>query len=136
MDVGADIRRIGFRRWYERQLVYSHAYLVGALFGLILLLAGYESLDHLRGTPMYFVAIFLGAAGAGIVMVISWRRFTTLLERAERFAGAAACPQCRAWGAFDVIAAERVSDDDPPESGRPHWLRVKCRKCGTDWRVG
>jgi hypothetical protein len=136
MDVSGDIRRIGFRRWYERQLVYSHAYLVGALFGLILLLAGYEALDYLRGTPMYYLAIFLAAAGAGIVMLISWRRFTTLLERAERFAGTAECPQCRAWGSIDVIAAERVNDDEPLEAGRPHWLRVKCRKCGTDWRMG
>jgi ribosomal protein S27E len=35
-----------------------------------------------------------------------------------------------------VIGAEAASDDDPVEAGRPHWIRVKCRKCGHDWRLG
>jgi hypothetical protein len=136
MQVSAEIRRLGFRRWYERQLIYSHAYLVAAFLGLILLLAGYESLDALRGTPLYYAIIVVGAAGAGTLMLVAWRRFSVLLARAELFAESAACPQCQAWGKFDVIAAERSTEDDPPEAGRPHWLRVKCRKCGADWKIG
>ncbi len=46
MQVGKDIARLGFRRWYERQLVESHAYLVAAFLALILLLAGFESLER------------------------------------------------------------------------------------------
>ena len=136
MKLAADIRRLGFRRWYERQLIESHAYLVAAFLCLILLLAGIESLDHLRRTPMFYVAVVLGAGAAGTVMYVAWRRFLTVLQRAEVFAGGAECPRCKAWGKFEVIGAEAASEDDPVEAGRPHWLRVKCRKCGNDWRLG
>jgi hypothetical protein len=136
MQVADDIRRLGFRRWYERQLIESHAYLLTAFLALILLLAGIESLGHLKGSPLFYVAVVLAAGGAGTLMYVTWRRFITLLQRAELFAGGADCPQCKAWGRFDVIGAEAASDDDPVEAGRPHWIRVKCRRCGNDWRLG
>ncbi len=40
-------------------------------------------------------------------MVVAWRRFATLLARAEHFGEAATCPQCKAWGKFKVLAQER-----------------------------
>lgn len=136
MKVAEDIRRLGFRRWYERQLIESHAYLVTAFLALILLLAGIESLDYLKRSLLFYGVVIVAAAAAGTLMFIAWRRFITLLQRAELFAAGAECPQCKAWGAFEVIGAEAASDDDPVEAGRPHWIRVKCRKCGHDWRLG
>jgi hypothetical protein len=135
-DISEEIRRRGFRRWYERQLIESHAYLVTAFLSLILLLAGFEAMDALRGSPAYYVAVVGVAAAAGVVMWVAWQRFTVLLARAELFAESAGCPRCQAWGKFDVLAAEPVSADDPPEAGRPHWVRVRCRKCGEQWRLG
>jgi hypothetical protein len=134
--IGEEISRRGFRRWYERQLIESHAYLVTAFLALILLLAGFEAMDTLRGSPVYYLSVVGVAAGAGVLMWVAWQRFIVLLARAELFAEAAGCPRCQAWGKFDVLAAEAVSTDDPPEAGRPHWLRVRCRKCGEDWRLG
>lgn len=134
--IGEEIRRRGFRRWYERQLIESHAYLVTAFLALILLLAGFEAMGELRGSPVYYAAIVGIAAGAGVLMWVAWQRFSVLLARAELFAESAACPRCRAWGKFEVLAAEAVADDDPPEAGRPHWLRVRCKRCGEQWRVG
>ena len=136
MKIAEDIRRLGFRRWYERQLIESHAYLVTAFLALILLLAGIESLDYLRRSPLFYVVVIVGAGAAGTLMVVTWRRFIALLNRAEQFAGSAECPQCKAWGRFEVIGAEDVGEDDPVEAGRPHWIRVKCRQCGEDWRLG
>lgn len=135
-DIGEQIRRRGFRRWYERQLVESHAYLVTAFLSLILLLAGYEAMGELRGSPLYYAAIVAIAAAAGTLMWVSWQRFNALLARAELFANGAACPRCQRWGAFEVLATEAVAADDPPEAGRPHWLRVRCRHCGEQWRIG
>ncbi len=135
-DIGEDIRRRGFRRWYERQLIESHAYLLTAFLSLILLLAGFEAMDALRGSPAYYVAVVAVAAAAGTLMWVAWKRFTVLLARAELFAESASCPRCRAWGKFEVLAAEPESADDPPEAGRPHWLRVRCRRCGEQWRLG
>ena len=135
-DISEEIRRRGFRRWYERQLIESHAYLVTAFLSLILLLAGFEAMDALRGSPAYYVAVVGVAAAAGVGMWVAWRRFTVLLARAELFAESAGCPRCQAWGKFDVLTAETVGADDPPEAGRPHWVRVRCRKCGEQWRLG
>ncbi len=136
MSAANDIRRLGFRRWYERQLIESHVYLVAAFLALILLLAGIETLDTLRRSPLFYLIIIAAAAAAGLLCFVAWRRFNVLLARAELFAGNAQCARCNAWGRFEVIAEERSSDDDPPEACRPHWLRVKCRQCGNDWRLG
>jgi hypothetical protein len=135
-DVGEEIRRRGFRRWYERQLIESHAYLVTAFLALILLLSGFEAMRELRGSPVYYLVIVGVAAAAGMLVWVGWRRFTVLLARAELFAESASCPRCAAWGKFEVLAAEAAGADDPPESGRPHWLRVRCRKCSEQWRLG
>jgi len=136
MKIAQDISRIGFRRWYERQLIESHAYLLGAFLLLILLLSGIEALDFARRSPVFYLIIAAVAAGAGTGTFIAWRRFTVLLARAELFASSAECPKCRAWGKFKVLGSEEVSIDDPPEAGRPHWVKVRCSKCGADWRLG
>lgn len=136
MNIADDIRRLGFRRWYERQLIESHAYLVTAFLALIVLLAGIESLDFLRRSPLFYLTVIVLAAAAGTLMWIAWRRFITLLQRAEVFAGGAECPQCKAWGRFEVVGAEAAPEDQPVEAGLPHWVSVKCRKCGNGWRLG
>jgi hypothetical protein len=136
MKVANDIRRLGFRRWYERQLIESHAYLVAAFFGLIMLLSGIEVLDFARRSPVFYLLAVVVAAAAGTGMFIAWKRFTVLLGRAEQFASSAECPSCHVWGKFSVLAAEVEAVDDPPEAGRPRWMRVKCSKCGTDWKLG
>ena len=136
MKVANDISRLGFRRWYERQLIESHVYLVGAFFGLILLLSGIEVLDIARRTPLFYLVIIVIAAAAGTGMLVAWKRFTVLLARAEQFASSAECPTCKAWGKFSVLSADSEPIDDPPEAGRPHWVRVKCSQCGSDWKLG
>ena len=135
MRVTEYIHRYGFRRWYERQLVESHAYLALAFVALILLLAGFEVLGDIAGGARYLF-VLLAAALGGLLMVVAWRRFTALLARAEHFAEAATCPQCKAWGKFHVLGQEMEPDEAPPEAGRPHWLRVRCAKCEHEWRLG
>lgn len=136
MTLGDDIRRLGFRRWYERQLIESHAYLVTAFLALILLLAGIEGMEFARRSPLFYAGVLATAAAAGVLTYVCWRRFNVLLARAERFAESAACPRCKAWGKFRVIAAEPSAADDPPEAGRPHWVQVRCNECGEVWRLG
>ena len=46
MQVTRYIERHGFRRWYERQLIESHAYLALGFVALILLLSGLELLSE------------------------------------------------------------------------------------------
>ena len=135
MRVTDYIHRHGFKRWYERQLIESHAYLALAFLALILLLSGIEVLGEAQRGTLHLGLLLAGAIG-GTLMLVAWRRFTVLLARAEQFAAAAGCPQCAAWGQFKVLGEERAAEDDPPEAGRPHWLRVRCVKCGNLWRLG
>lgn len=135
MQVAEYISRHGFRRWYERQLVESHAYLALAFVAMILLLAGLELLGE-SGSSLRYLAVLLAAALGGTLMLIAWRRFNTLLARAEQFAEGATCAQCKSWGKFRVLGQESTLEDDPPEAGRPHWLRVRCTQCNHEWKLG
>jgi hypothetical protein len=134
MRVAEYVHRHGFRRWYERQLIESHAYLALAFVALILLLSGIEVLGETKGGQ--YAGVLSAAALGGVLMIVAWRRFTVLLARAEQFAEGATCPHCTAWGKFRVVGQERATEDDPPEAGRPHWLRVRCSQCGHEWRLG
>jgi hypothetical protein len=129
------IQRFGFRRWYERQLIESHAYLALAFIALILMLAGAEVMGDMKSGTGYLTILLVAALG-GVLMVVAWRRFTALLARAELFAESATCPRCGAWGKFRVLTQESTTGDDPPEAGHPRWLRVCCASCGNEWRIG
>ena len=134
MHVNEYIHRHGFKRWYERQLIESYAYLALGFFALILLLSGAEMMASAKSGTGY-VAILLVASFGGVLTLVAWRRFRVLLGRAEHFAEAATCPGCQLWGKFRVVRQEAEDDDDPPESGRPRWLRVRCSKCAREWRI-
>jgi hypothetical protein len=129
------IQRFGFRRWYERQLIESHGYLALGFLALILMLSGAEVLSDMKSGEGYVTTLLVAAAG-GLLLLVSWKRFKVLLARAERFAEGAECPACKTWGKFRVLGQEATPDDDPPEAGRPGWLRVCCTKCGGEWKIG
>ena len=134
MQVTQYIERHGFRRWYERQLIESHAYLALGFVALIVMLSGMELLRDAQTGMRYLIVLSTAAAG-GTLVLVAWRRFGALLGRAEHFAEAATCPQCKLWGKFKVVAQEPSSVDDPPEAGRPHWLSVRCNQCGNQWKL-
>lgn len=125
------IRKLGFKRWYERTLIASHAYLVVSLFGLILLFGGIETVFiRASGTSMMWgvmVSLFGGfLASAGI------RRYLHMLFLAIGISAHATCPQCAVYAAFN-IKASGLSDADPES---PIWMRVRCRKCDHEWTIG
>ncbi len=132
MQVNEYIHRFGFRRWYERQLIESHAYLALGFVALILLLAGVETMGQLTSAVDY-ILVLMAAAGGGVLLLVAWRRFGVILKRAEQFAETATCPGCGVWGKFVVLRQEVEQAEDPPEAGRPHWLKVRCSKCNQEW---
>jgi hypothetical protein len=77
-----------------------------------------------------YLFVLLAAAAGGLLMVVAWRRFIALLKRAEQFAEAATCPQCKAWGKFRVLG-QTEPEEAPPEAGQPHWSQVRCTKANT-----
>lgn len=138
MDPSASIRKIGFRKWYERQLIDCHLALVTCFLSGIVVAALLESVNVLE--PGWRPITMLGFVFLGVVVGWqSWRRYITVLERAERYGQRSTCPSCNTYARFDVLATGL--DRDPGEVAvavaplQAAWLRVKCRKCGTSWRM-
>ena len=123
------IRKLGFRRWFERQLIESHVYLVTCILCLIVVLAALERLSTPSGT---FERVLISAlmVCAGSVGLVSLERYRSMLFRALHLSGRSNCEKCGAYAKFHVIDSARA---DSPATIRDCWMKVKCRKCGHQW---
>ena len=119
MEPASSIARLGFRRWYERQLFESFAWLTtcllcGVAFAAVLEfvgLGGSGARPWITLVLLYFI---------GLIAITAFRTFWSLLTRAQGFADRATCPGCRAYGLLEVTAdSERIP--------------VRCRRCGEQW---
>jgi ribosomal protein S27E len=138
MDPTASIRKYGFRKWYERQLIGSHAALVTCLLCGLTLAALIEqvSLIKLDMTSLSLLGVALGAIVLG---GISWRHYITVLERAERYGESSTCPECKTYARFEILATGLDEVPGPAAASvaplEAAWLRVRCRTCGAAWRM-
>lgn len=119
--LAAGVRRLGFRKWYERELLSSHAHMVLCVLAVIGLLGSLEAmrLASLAGKVMNVAAILACAAIAGWAL----RRYFFLLTRAEDIANQANCDACGTYGRFKVVG-------DTPGS-----TRVCCTRCAHQWTI-
>ncbi|MFO1362247.1 MAG: hypothetical protein U1F45_07175 [Burkholderiales bacterium] len=136
MDLVDSIRTRGFRKWYERQLVEGHLYLVTCFLCMILVAACAEQLDF--RAPGAAAAIAL-VVGGGILGLYSWQRYQAIMTVAECYGGHSTCAQCGAYARFEVLD---WGDPPPaaPSGAQPAaavgpWLKVRCRKCGNGWTM-
>lgn len=138
MDPVNAIRRLGFRKWYDRQLIDSHMCLITCLLCGITIAALMEEIRFYdfgaRGFGLIGVAV-----GSVVLGWLSWRRYITVLGRAELYGQRSTCEGCQAYGRFDVI---RTGMDREPGAVAQQvapleaaWMDVKCRKCGKTWRM-
>jgi hypothetical protein len=114
-------KSIGFRKWYERQLLSSHAHMVLAFLSVIALIGSMEAFRTAEGdTQLANVMFVLVCAAIG-----AWalRRYLFLLLRAEQAANQASCPDCGDYGRFRVVG----------QRPRLQEIDVRCRKCSRDW---
>jgi hypothetical protein len=130
------IRKLGFRRWYERQLIESHAWLVTGLLSLILAIACFEEFS-VRGPVVKALLMVAVIAGAGVLCLAAFRRYQFMLVRAERLAEQSTCGECGVYGRLRLIAS-RLAAAVPDVDGREpdEELTVECRKCGHQWTMG
>ena len=77
------IRRKGFRKWYERQLIDSHLSFTTCLLCGLTVAACLESLSF-RDFGTKGAILLAVVAGCVALGAYSWRRYHTVLERAER----------------------------------------------------
>ena len=129
------IRTQGFRRWYERQLLECHAWLLTWFLGLILLVSGIEISGYDRNSA--FVGAFLILTGL-LITLYSWKRYRVMLKDAERLGEQAVCPKCKAYSRFQILSFDSRSlagklDEDREFTGQEILLNAQCRTCGTQW---
>ena len=130
-----ELARLKFRRWYERQLVIGHAWMVTGFLCLILLTIGIEMLADNTTTAapvgivkdpldriIGFVLIVVGAA----VCMVSWLRYQRLIAFAEKVAGQAQCPECLKIGCTPADASAPLTGQE---------MIAKCRFCQHRWPV-
>jgi len=122
MNVADGLRKHGFRRWYERQLIESHLYLVTFLLAIIMTASGFELLAAKTTAFDLLFDTTLIVSGLAIAWY-AWRRYSLLMMVAEHVGGQAFCPQCGNYG-FKL---------EPGRSRRP--LAAYCRKCSARWDI-
>lgn len=122
MKLAEGIRKHGFRKWYERELLQSHAMLALCFLCLIGIFAAFEAASGVQSVADrafdVFTILLCGAVG-----VWSLRRYLFLLSHAEAVANQADCPHCREYARFKLMA----------ENGEA--LRVRCKKCEHEWQI-
>ena len=104
MELSEGIRKIGFRRWYERQLIESHLYLISGFLCLIMVLASLEEFN-LR-TPAWETAMRFAAMMAGAAICL-WtvRRYLVMLAVAEHVAERSVCEKCATYRGLELSGA-------------------------------
>jgi hypothetical protein len=140
MEPADSIRKLGFRRWYERQLIEGHVYLVTCVLAMVVIAASLEEFSFRSPGLKPFLLMGLGFGGV-VLSLAAFKRYRLIMTRAERYGDRSTCAQCKAYSRFDVIAsgtdgAVRASDASPDDDAPPEaWLRVRCRKCGNEWTM-
>jgi ABC-type nickel/cobalt efflux system permease component RcnA len=124
MKLAEGIRKHGFRKWYERQLLRSHAFLVLLLVCMLGIFVAMEAATRFRSWSDQFadVASLLLCVGVGLW---SLRRYLSLLLRAESAAHQADCAGCKTYGRLTLLQSDASGDS----------VQVQCRKCGEVWRI-
>ena len=117
------ITKVGFRKWYERELLSSHAHMILAFLSVIALIASMEAFRE--GSINDKLADVLFVIVCAIVGLWALRRYLFLLMRAEVIANQAVCPECGEYGRFTVVAENRGGSE----------TQVCCRKCTRRWLI-
>jgi hypothetical protein len=130
----AGIRKLGFKRWFERQLIESHVYLVTFLLCLILVIAVFEQLGSRPG-GLERALMYAAMIGGGAIGIVSLNRYTAILFRALHLAERSTCKNCGAYARFSVLDSTRGPIEDTADDREGVWLKVKCRTCGHEWTM-
>ena len=122
MDPAVAIGKLGFKRWYERQLIEGHAWLITCVLCMLTVAACLEDLS-LRGPLGEVLAMGAAVFAAGVLAIYGWHRYRAIMEVVERIGEHSTCGSCRTYAAFRLVGTEGAA------------LRVRCRKCAHEWRI-
>lgn len=121
------IRQLGFRKWYERELLSSHAHMALALVSAVAMMASFEAFEGASVTDKLVNTGFVVVCAA--ISLWSMRRYLYLLMHAEELANQANCTRCQAYGLLKLQEAAPLR----PNSRR--LVPVCCKRCGFEWSL-
>ena len=133
MELGEGIRKIGFRRWHERQLLQGHLYLASALLCFVVVLATLEGFPARELSVDLFVGLVLILAG-GAVGGWALLRYVQMLVVAQHAADRSVCAKCKTYGLLEALGPG-VRDGGRNFDVFIAPTRVRCRKCGNEWTI-
>jgi hypothetical protein len=132
MELSQGIRKIGFRRWYERQLIESHLYLISGILCLFAAMACLEGFSLRMPGWESLLRLLVMIAGAAVCL---WtlRRYLMMLSMAEHAAERSVCEKCAVYKGLELSA----SDPQPAAAveGMLAPVRVRCRHCRHEWTI-
>lgn len=126
------IAKLGFRRWYERQLIESHAWLVTGVLCTIVVAASLEGFSVREANAATLAGLAIVFA-SGVVGWEAFKRYIAVLNRAEHVAEHSVCANCSTYGRLEVLGSGGERDAGRPAEGG--WMQVACRKCGHRWLI-
>jgi hypothetical protein len=127
MNTRRTIQRVGFRKWYERELLQSHGHLVLLIFCVLALLGAAELYAGRAGWLSQLSALLCAGVSA-VVGFWALRRYMYLLGHAQHVADQAFCPACHVYARWNI-------EDDAQEGAPEQRLRVRCRGCSNVWHI-
>ena len=135
MDSLASLKKLGFRKWYERQLIESHAYLITCLLAILLVVSLLEA-RRMPENAQHSLPILLLAAASIIGAGFAWHRYRCILLEAERLGEAAVCSACGVYGKFFVVRSfpHAQTGLDVEVEAMP-FMHVRCRQCSHEWDI-
>jgi hypothetical protein len=136
MELAEGIRKIGFRRWYERQLIEAHLYLISGFLCLIMVIASFEEFS--QRMPAWETLVRLAAViGGGAVCLWAFRRYLWMLNAAEYVAERSVCGKCAAYRGLDLssVGTSRAQKRGEDGDGALSSVGVRCRQCGHEWTI-
>ena len=121
------IQRVGFRKWYERELLSSHAHMALALIAAVAMMASFEAFHGASPSEKVLNTGFVVVCAA--ITLWAMRRYLYLLMHAEEMANQANCGQCKAYG--QLTLQEEANRLRPA----PRMVPVCCKRCGFRWTL-
>ncbi len=123
MMPAANIDKLGFRRWHERQLLEGHAWLATGLLCSVAVAALLEAVSF-HGPIFERLATLATAFAAGLIACYAFSAYARIMVHAQRLADRSTCARCGSYGRYTLISARSES------------MSVRCRKCGNEWTIG
>ena len=122
MTPAGAIGKLGFRRWYERELLLAHAWLAACILAAFAALAEIEELS-LRSMGTDALLPLVMAFAGGMIAWYALTRYFFMVLRAQRLAERSTCPKCGTYGRYRLVGAT------------PRDMTVCCRECAREWRI-